>query len=405
MTRTILHIDLDAFFCSVEELLRPELKGKPFVVAGRANERGVVSSASYAARPRGVRSAMPTASALRLCPDLIVVPPRHAVYEEYSRKVMDLLREAAPVVEPISVDEAFLDVSDDPLGGGPRAKRLQAAIRQRFDLPSSWGVATNRLVAKIATEFGKPNGLVVVPPGEEEAFLAPLPVRMIWGIGPKTQVRLGEMGVHTAGDLARLSAGQLESALGPHGPDLATRARGIDDSPVSEANSPHSISSENTYSRDVGDGDELRRSLLRMSEELGERARADGWAGWTVRVKIRWPNFQTITRQTRLAQSTDQDAEIYRAARELFEAEWQVGKPVRLLGVALADLGPPTRQLELFDRSWEEDHQLLRAIDEIRKRFGSDAVRRGSELEPPAEDRPGSGTQPARAKDSDGQSG
>jgi len=384
MTRLILHVDLDSFFCSVEEILDPSLRGKAFVVAGQPGQRGVVASASYPARRFGIQSAMPTARAVRLHPDLVVVPPRHSTYGDYSSKVMSLLREAAPVVEQVSVDEAFLDASDHPSGGRDLALSLQAEIHRQLDLPSSWGVASNRLVAKIATNVGKPNGLVVVPTGEEAAFLAPLPVAMLWGVGPKTQARLQELRVRTVGDLAAVPERVLRGAFGPHGPELASRALGHDDTPILESQDPRSISSERTFARDFDDREILRSEVRRMAEELGQRAREDGWAGWTVRLKLRWPDFRTHTRQARLDQPSDQDGEIFDAAWSLLEKEWAPGHPVRLIGVGLADLGLPTRQLEMFDQSWQQDQGLLRAVDEIRRRFGDQAVRRASEL---AEDR------------------
>lgn len=391
MARTILHVDLDSFFCSVEEILQPSLRGQAFVVAGRPEHRGVVASASYPARRYGIHSAMPTARAIRLLPDLAVVPPRHGTYGDFSRKVMDLLRESAPQVEPISVDEAFVDASDDPRGGEAAASALQGEIRHRFQLPSSWGVASNKLVAKIATNVGKPNGLIVVPAGQEASFLAPLPVGMLWGVGPKTQAALLELGVRTVADLARLPEAALRATFGPHGPELASRALGRDDSPVDDSQDPRSISSERTFSRDVDDEGVLRTELRRMAEELGERAREDGWAGWTVRLKLRWPDFRTQTRQVRLDQPTDQDGEIFQAAWNLFGKEWSPGRPVRLIGVGLADLTPPARQLRLFDRSWQQDQGLLRAVDEIRRRFGPEAVRRASEISPRKKPRDPSG--------------
>ena len=212
--RTILHFDLDAFFCAVEELHDPALRGTPFVVAGDPRGRGVVASASYAARAFGVRSAMPTSRALRLCLGLHVVRPRHALYGRTSERVLSLLRQSAPVVEAISIDEAFLDVSDDPRAGALVAEELRREIRERFGLPSSWGVATNKLVAKIATEVGKPGGLIVVPPGEEARFLAPLPVGTLWGIGPKARERLEGFGIRTVGELAQKGEAWLESQFG-----------------------------------------------------------------------------------------------------------------------------------------------------------------------------------------------
>jgi DNA polymerase-4 len=378
MARTILHVDLDAFFCAVEELLDPDLAGKPFVVGGQPGGRGVVSSASYPARKYGIHSAMPTSQALRQCPDLIVITPQHGHYGKWSRRVMQLLRDSAPLVEQISIDEAFLDVSDDPLPGQEVARKLQREILDRFGLPTSWGVASNKLVAKIATEVGKPKGLVVVPPGEEAGFLAPLPVGMLWGVGPKTGGKLAELGVKTIGDLATLSADRLSSYFDVRGQDLATRAAGIDDRPVVEDHEARSMSAETTFAKDVTDGGELRGTLRRLSERVGGRLRKAELAGRIVRIKLRWPDFTTLTRQTSLDDPTDQDGEIFRSAEGLFKGVWKEGQAVRLLGVGVADLGPPIRQLRLFDHSWEQDGRLLKALDEIKAKYGWQAVQRGS---------------------------
>ncbi|NIS79148.1 MAG: DNA polymerase IV [Anaerolineales bacterium] len=375
-------MDLDAFFCSVEELHQPDLKGTPFVVGGSPAGRGVVSSASYAARTFGIRSAMPTAQALRLCPDLIILSGRHKVYAEYSKRVMRFLRQSAPVVEQISIDEAFLDVSDDPKPGDIVAANLQKEIRVRFQLPTSWGVASNKLVAKIATEVGKPNGLIAVPSGMEAEFLAPLPVDMLPGVGPKTRDRLAVEGIHHIGELAAQSENRLREVLGDHGPELAARARGRDQRQVVEEHEPRSMSAETTFAQDVSDRDQLCRTLLRLSERVGSRLRKSDLAGKTIRIKLRWHDFKTITRQTRLPQPSDQDREIYQAALELFERAWRKNRPVRLVGVGVSDLGPPLRQLSLFDRAWEQDERLLRAIDSIRTRYGSKALRRAGSLRP-----------------------
>lgn len=380
MKRTILHVDLDAFYCSVEELLDPTLKGKPFAVGGTPEGRGVVSSASYAARQYGVHSAMPTAQALRRCPDLILKSGQHRTYGRYSRQVMDLLRDSAPAVEQMSIDEAFLDVSDDPRPGQDVAAALQKTIAERFGLPTSWGVASNKLVAKIATNVGKPKGLIVVPNGKEREFLAPLPVNMLWGVGPKTQTKLADQAVRTIGDLAELSEARLQELLGDHGLYLASRAKGLDNRAVIEVWEPKSMSSERTFAQDVADRDVLLSMLLRLSEEVGRRLRKSNLVGKTVRIKLRWPDFSTLTRQTRISQGTDRDKEIYRSALQLFENVWKEGRPVRLLGVGLADLGPPVRQLSLFDQSWEQDEKLMKAIDTIRARYGPDALRRAGAL-------------------------
>ena len=378
--RQILHVDLDAFFCSVEEIRDPDLRGKAFVVGGSPEGRGVVTSASYPARKYGIKSAMPMSRALRLHPELIIVGSDHGDYSEHSRRVMQYLRGAVPIMQQISIDEAFLDVSDDPRGGEQAAAEMQVAIRQRFKLPTSWGVASNKLVAKIATEVGKPKGLVVVPAGKEASFLAPLPVNLMWGVGPKTSQRFAKHGIRTIGDLAALPEARLEQLFGSRGTELAARAKGIDVRPVQELHDRRSVSAERTFPKDVDSLQELRRNLLHLSERVGARIRKAGVVGATVRIKIRWPDFSTFTRQMRLNQPTDQDREIYEAALKLFKDNWRAGKAVRLLGVGVADLGPPMRQLELFDRGWEQDHRLLRAVDDIREKYGHRALRRAGSM-------------------------
>ncbi|MDX1601340.1 MAG: DNA polymerase IV [Anaerolineales bacterium] len=380
MTRKILHMDLDAFFCSVEMLLDPSLFGKPFVVGGSPDGRGVVASASYEAREYGIHSAMPTAQALRLCPDLIVVRHRRGDYRSYSKQVMERLRREAVLLEQLSIDEAFLDLEGDPRPGRRVARELQREIERDIGLPSSWGVATNKLVAKIASDVGKPRGLIVVPPGEERDFLAPLPVEMLWGVGPKTQQGLEALGVSTIGDLAGMSEPRLRAAMGDRGVDLRLRAHGIDERPVVEEHEPKSMSSETTFPEDRADQDELEATLLKLSERVGGRLRREGYAGSTVKIKVRWPDFTTLTRQKQLAHPTDQDDEIYRAALSLFHGVWRRGRRVRLLGVGVADLGPPVRQLELFDRSWQQDERLLEAVDAIREKYGPDSLRRAARL-------------------------
>ena len=379
-TRTILHFDLDAFFCSVESLLNPGLEGRAFVVGGSAEGRGVVSSASYAAREFGIRSAMPTAQALRKAPDLIVISPQHAMYSERSQEIMSFLRDSAPVVEQLSIDEAFLDVSDDPRTGLEVARFLQREILKRFKLPTSWGVASNKLVAKIATEVGKPKGLIVVPSGQEATFLAPLPVRMLWGVGPKTRDRLAERGVHTIGDMANMSAHTLIESLGDNGLELASRARGEDDRPVMEGRDPKSMSAERTFSSDISDWSVLRTVILRLSETVGRRLRKAELAGHTIRIKVRWPDFTTKTRQIRLEQPTDRERIIFDESRKLFQGLWKKGQAVRLLGVGVSDLHQPIRQLDLFDRQWDRDERLQQAIDSIRNQYGPDSLRRAGGL-------------------------
>lgn len=374
-TRTILHVDLDAFFCSVEENLQPHLRGKAFVVGGTPEGRGVVASASYAAREYGVHSAMPTAQAIRLVPDLIIVRGRHGTYSEYSDKVMSILRERAPLLQQLSIDEAFLDVTGLSESGEQIARHLQKQILNEHNLPTSWGIASNKLVAKIATEVGKPAGVVRVQPGKEGEFLAPLDVRMLWGVGPKTEARLAEIGVRKIGDLASLSTELLQQRFGEHGLELAARARGEDDRPVVEERDPRSISAERTFPTDISDPVEVHQKILRLSEQVGRRLRDEERMGWTVKLKLRWPDFSTITRQIKLSQPTDRVDKIFSTALGLLDQVWKPGRPLRLIGVGVSDLVESIRQLELFDRTWEEHERLQEAIDKIRERYGPDSVR------------------------------
>ena len=385
MSRKILHLDLDAFFCAVEEQHDPSLRRKPFAVGGRPQARGVVSSCSYAARQFGVRSAMPMAKAFRLCPQLIIVPPRHDVYYQVSRQVMEILHNWTPLVEQVSVDEAFLDLSDLPDSPEALARRLQGNINKQLGLPCSIGAATNKLVAKIATEVGKgavhtgdyPNAIQVVPPGEEAAFLAPLPTEMLWGVGPKTAARLAELGIKTIGEIARWPEADLVRRFGQNGELLARRARGIDNRPVVTEHAAKSISQEITFARDVRDGESLRQTLRGLTKEVGYRLRRAELSGATVRLKLRWPDFTTITRQATLPQPTDQDGEIYAAALQLFDKVWPVGRPVRLIGVGVSELQPTCRQLSLWDTDAERERRLLTTLDTLRERFGDRAVQRG----------------------------
>jgi DNA polymerase-4 len=418
MPRTILHLDLDAFFCAVEEQRDPALQGRPFAVGGAADSRGVVSSCSYAARRFGVRSAMPMAQAVRLCPDLVVVPARHNAYSAASRRVMDRLRQLTPLVEQLSIDEAFLDVSELPQLGEALARELQVSIRDDFGLPCSLGVAGNKLVAKIATDIGKtaarndeartmnheqrrldasgspfvvhhsslpdgpPNAICIVQPGQEAAFLAPLPTTALWGVGPKTAARLAELGVHTIGDIARRSEAELGRLFGKHGRDLARRAQGVDDRPVETQREAKSISQETTYARDVRDEARLRTTLRDLAAGVGRRLRRAGLSATTIGIKLRWADFTTVTRQTTLGQPTDQDEVIGVVAAQLFERAWQAGEWVRLLGVSASGLGPAPRQLGLWDAAdSEQQRRLQAAVRALRERFGDGVVRWGSEVD------------------------
>jgi DNA polymerase-4 len=301
---------------------------------------------------------------------------------------MQRLRAVTPLVEQISIDEAFLEVSDLPESGEVLARRLQAAIRDELGLPCSLGIATNKLVAKIATDVGKassrsegtPNAITVVPPGEEAAFLAPLPTRALWGVGPKTATRLAELGLRTIGDVARQPEEYLVRHFGKFGRDLARQAKGIDERPVVTEHAVKSISQETTFARDVSERQVLLRTLRAQSERVGRRLRRLRLHGGTVKLKVRKPDFTTLTRQATLDQPTDQDAEIYAAAVKLFEGVWQVGQPVRLLGVGVSRLGSTVRQLSLWDTDRERQSHLQATLDTLRTRFSDRVIRRGSEL-------------------------
>lgn len=392
MTRTILHIDLDAFYCAVEERHNPELRGKAFAVGGKPEERGVVASCSYAARKMGVRSAMPMGKAIRLSPGLIIVPMRHGFYSEVSRQVMQRLHDLTSQVEQISIDEAFLDISDLRESPEITARQLQARIRDELQLPCSIGIASNKMIAKIATEVGKslalteikakgevkpPNALTVVPFGEETAFLSPLPADMLWGVGPKTSARLTELGIHTIGDIAKWPEGDMIRLFGENGRDLARHSRGIDDRPITTERETKSISQEITFSRDVRDDKILEKTVREQSAEVARQLRKSDLAGSTIKLKIRWPDFTTLTRQVTLPHRTDQEDEIEKAALELLRAVRKPNQSVRLIGVGVSGIGEPIRQLGLWDMGDEKSRKLQEAVDELRGKYGKKIIQHG----------------------------
>ena len=382
-------MDLDAFFASVEELLNPELAGLCVVVGGRPETRGVVSAASYAARKYGVHSAMPMAQAVRMCPHAVIVPPRHKVYSQYSRQVMDLLHEYTPLVEQISIDEAFLDVTGCQLHWGEpleMAAGLQRRIKEELQLSASIGIAGNKLVAKIASDYRKPYGLTLVPHGQEAAFLAPLAIERLWGVGKVTAQHFKSRGIQTIGDLARLSIEELEERFDKHGRSLWHRSRGLDDRPVETYEEIKSISHEETFGSDVADIGTLQAELLRLSERVGTRLRKQHWQARTVSIKLRYGDFTTMTRQITLDEPTDIDSEIYALALELWKRTWIRGRPVRLLGVGTQNLVRGSRQLALFDvdpqdAKREKLKRLAGTVDTIRARYGSRSLQRASVMQ------------------------
>lgn len=346
--RAILHLDMDAFFVNVHLLDHPEDAGIPLVVGGRPEGRGVVASASYEARRFGIHSAMPAATALRLCPQLKFARHNWPRIKACSKGVMDLLNEYGPV-EKMSVDEAYVDISEH---SQPEALAvlIRERVRRETGLPASVGLATSKLVAKVASDHDKPQGCTIVRPQHEEEFLAPLSVRVIWGIGPRTEERLKEMGINTCGQLAAAEPRALEGVFGSQGQSLVERAKGVDPRPVqAERGMPKSISQERTFSQDVNDPDFLRGKLVEMASAVAQSLQKHGLVAHTVVVKFRWADFTTFTRQKTLTVAVDDGQEIGRVAQLIWEENWPEAQRMRLLGVGVTNLEEPlVRQLELF---------------------------------------------------------
>jgi DNA polymerase-4 len=380
---TLLHLDLDAFFASVEQRDEPRLRGRPVIVGGTA-DRGVVAAASYEARAFGVHSAMPSVRARRLCPDAVFVAPRFDAYEAASREVMTIMRSVTPLVEPLSLDEAFMDVAGSRrIHGEPAtiADHLRTRIRAEVGLTASVGGATTKMLAKIASDLAKPDGVRIVEPGTELAVLHPLPVRRLWGVGPATHQRLERFGVVTIGDLAALPRATLVAALGEGaGGQLHDLAWNRDERAVEPGRGVKSIGHEETFSVDRTERGDLERELHRMVDRVATRLRAAGLVGRTVQVKVRYPDFRTVTRAHTVEVATDLAAEIGAVARTLL-AGLDLGDGVRLLGVSvsgLRDAGGETEQLSFAAPDAvevrAERRALELAVDAVRERFGSDAL-------------------------------
>src|SRR3954449_1555514 len=377
---TVLHVDMDAFYASVELRSRPELVGTPVIVGGLGS-RSVVLSATYEARAFGVHSAMPMMRAWRLCPQATVIPPSHGVYDEASRGVMEVFRSITPLVEPLSLDEAFLDVSGARRRlGSPRqiGELIRARVVDEQGITCSVGVAPTKFVAKLASARAKPDGLLVVPRDEVIAFLHPLPVGALWGVGDKTEEALTRLGLRTIGDIAHTPVATLQRALGPAaGAHLSALAWGRDERSVVPHEPDKSIGAEETFARDVDNPQVIRRELLRLSDRTAGRLRATGQVGRTVSVKIRFADFTTITRAKTLREPTDVARVVYDTARSLYEALGLERARIRLVGVrveglAAADVTP--RQLALGGAG-EEWREAERAADRAAARFGPGAVR------------------------------
>jgi DNA polymerase-4 len=384
--RAILCLDMDAFFVSVERALDPGLRGKPAVVGGRLGGRGVVTSASYEARAYGVHSAMPLAQARRLCPHAIFVPGNLERYHEASQQVRAILEEVSPFLEMASIDEAFLDLSGTERSLGPPlevARRVQDRIRRELDLPCSIGVAENKVVAKVACEQSKPNGLLRVPPGREAAFLAPLPVRALPGVGPHTAGRLAELRISSCGDLAAAPLLLLQRLLGKQAASLQRRARGIDNAPVASSQRPaKSIGRSTTFAQDSRDRAFLRATLYDLVERVGRDLRRQGVGASCVTVQVRWADFRTHSHQRTVPHPTCSDAVLYRTADELLtELLERRQQRVRLLGVRASQLSVQGLQLPLFLPERAQEVQALdlsRCLDRIRERYGSRSIQRGT---------------------------
>jgi DNA polymerase-4 len=376
--RTIFHVDMDAFFASVEQFDNPQLRGKP-VLVGHDGPRGVVAAASYEARPFGCRSAMPMVQARRLCPQAIIVPGRHHRYREMSGEVFAIFDEFSPIVEPLSIDEAFLDLTgSERLLGEPRAvgMRLKQEIKSRTGLTASIGVAPNKFLAKLASDLQKPDGLVVIRAEDVDRMLPPMPVTKLWGIGAATESRLKEIGIKTIADLLRTAPELLNRYLGSEGARYLNLARGIDNRPVTPDREAKSIGHEHTFEVDLIQPEDVRRVLLDEVEQVAQRLRRYGLQTRGVSLKIRFGNFQTITRSATLETATSNTANLWQAAQLLFDA-WTF-QPVRLIGFTADRLGRE-EQLPLFGNAVREKQTKLDSVaDKINSRFGKRTIRRGS---------------------------
>ena len=385
--RSILHIDMDAFYASIEQLDNPEYKNRPVIVGADPKSgkgRGVVAACSYEARKFGVRSALPISRAWKLCPEGVYVRPRMQRYVEVSRQVMEVFRQYTDLVEPLSIDEAFLDITGSiALLGSPEeiAQSIKKEITIATGLTASVGLAPNKFLAKVASDLKKPDGFVIV--GEEDVaqFLRDLPIARLWGVGPKTEHRLHEMGFHTIGQIAVVPREALVRSLGTLGEHLFQLSQGKDDRPVVPNWEPKSISSETTFEEDTADRDLLLRTILELSDHVAARLRKEEYRARKVTLKLRYSSFSTHTKQTSLDRLIQTGEEIAEVARMLF-SRFPMEQKIRLIGVSAGDLhgvDKDPRQLPLFGQSAEKE-KLSHTVDEIKERFGADAIRRGSQL-------------------------
>jgi len=380
-----MHIDLDAFFVSVEQVLNPELKGKPVVVGGQPDRRGVVAAASYEARAYGVHSAMPLLTASRLCPQAVFIEGNYKRYRQASEKFMVILADFSPYLEPLGIDEAYLDVTGfESLHGSIRkmAEKIKQRVKDELGICASIGIASSKVVAKVASDLSKPDGLLEVPAGEERAFLAPLPVAKLPGIGKKSERVLKGLGVSTIGQLANLSFKELESHFGAWGKLLHNHANGIGDDRVEPPAAAKSTSRETTFARDTGNSSFLRATLRYLSERVGSDLRQKGKLARCVTLKLRYADFTTITRQQTLPRPADIDQTIFETGLKLLKNELSSGKQaVRLIGIGVSNLVEVGKQPDMLDQTGQRLEQLNAAIDRIRKKYGFTAIQTGRTLQ------------------------
>lgn len=383
MPRVIFHVDMDAFFVSVEELFNPALKGKPVVVGGQRDERGVVSAASYAARKFGVHSAMPLRTAAKLCPQAIFVDGHPDLYHEYSQKARAVLRDFSPAVEMASIDEAYIDMTGTERLHGPpleAAHKLHHQMKERTGLNCSIGIGSSRLMAKISSDKAKPNGILFVLHGLEQNFLAPLDVGKIPGVGKVTKARLNDIGVTYIGDLLKIDERVLEDNFGKWGPALAGKARGEDagawfEGEVGEDWQAKSISHEHTFNHDTADVPRLESTLGHLCEKVCRRLREQNFSARTLQLKLRYSDFTTITRAQSLPGPTQVDTEVFSAIRKLFHDNWEKGRAIRLLGVHASNFEDLPEQMDLLDGDRREKWaRALSASDRLRDKYGDSAI-------------------------------
>ncbi len=376
--RIILHVDMDAFYAAVEQRDNPALRGKPVIVGGSPQGRGVVSAASYEARAFGVHSAMPAAQAVRLCPHGAFLPVNMRKYRAASERVMEILSRHSEVIEPMSIDEAYLELSGrvpDFAAAEHAARTIKQQIREELQLTASVGVGPNKFLAKLCSDLRKPDGLVVVRPEEAQSFLAPLAVGKLWGVGPKTAARLERLGLRIIGDVAHQPIERLRALVGAWGDALYELSRGIDERPVAPSREVKSVSAETTFAHDLHDEAQMRRVLADLSRDVSHRLQSEQVRARTIAVKIRFGDFHTLTRQTTLPDPTDRAETVRRTAHQLLSQVDRGGRGVRLLGVRATGLERGGGQLSLFDPAVQRRGQLAETLRYVRDRFGEDAVK------------------------------